>query len=285
MVGWWSFNDGKGTVAKDSSSYHRDGTLQGGVTWTQGRFGGGLQFDGTSGYVSIPSFPLTTDRITMAAWIKGWKAADWAAIITGQPARLEMCFGDNNTLHYAWNGDSSATWSWAGGPVIPQNSWAMVVLTIDPTQAVAYVYTDQGGLSQATNAIAHISQTFTQLELGFSFSPRYFQGIMDEACIYSRALTKDEILALTKGPSNPALAVAPTPGDGATDVPQDAALSWMAGKYAATHDVYLGKTLADVNTASRGQADGRSGQPGPDGDQLHAGRPARFRPNLLLADR
>ncbi|MCX5644974.1 MAG: discoidin domain-containing protein [Phycisphaerae bacterium] len=250
LAGWWSFSEGKGTTVADSSSYHRSGTLQGGATWVPGRFGSGIQLDGTSGYISIPTFPLTTDKITMAAWIKGWKAADWAAIITGQPARLELCFGDNTTLHYAWNGDSSATWSWAGGPVIPQDTWAMVALTIDPTQAVAYVYTDQGGLIQGTNAIAHISQTFSQLELGFSFSPRYFRGIMDEACVYSRALTRDEILVLAKGPTNPALAVAPSPEDGAMDVPRDTSIRWTAGTYAVTHDVYLGKTLADVNSAS-----------------------------------
>ncbi len=44
----------------------------------------------------------------------------------------------------------------------------------------------------------------------------------------------------------------PTPADKAMDVPQDTALGWTAGRqFAATHDVYLGKTLADVNNASR----------------------------------
>ena len=35
------------------------------------------------------------------------------------------------------------------------------------------------------------------------------------------------------------------------DVPQDTALGWTASAFAATHDVYLGKTFADVNSASR----------------------------------
>ncbi len=251
LVGYWSFDEGTGTTAADSSSYHRNGSLQGGATWGPGRFGSGVVLNGTSAYVAVSNFQLTTDKITMVAWVKGWKAADWAALVTGHPARLEMCFGDNTTLHYAWNNDSSATWSWAGGPVIPQDTWALVALTIDPTQAVAYVYSDQGGLTQGTNAIAHISQTFAQLGIGFSFSPRYVRGTIDEVAVYSRALTREEILALTKGPTNPALAGGPRPADKAADVPRDIVFAWTAGPYAGTHDVYVGTVFADVNTAGR----------------------------------
>ncbi len=272
LVGYWSFDEGKGTVAADSSPFKRNGTLQGGATWAPGRFGTGIQLNGTDAYVAVPNFQLTTDKITMVAWVKGWKAADWAAIITGQPTRLELGFGDNDTLHYTWNNDNSATWNWRGGPVIPQDSWTLVAATIDPTKAVAYVYTDQGGLKQGTNTMAHISQTFTQLEIGFSFSPRYVRGTIDEVAVYSRALTEAEILALTKGPRPPGAADAPSPPDKAIDVPQDASLAWAAGPYPGTHDVYLGTAFADVNTASRtdkknvlasqGQADASFDPPG-----------------------
>ncbi|MCX5647451.1 MAG: discoidin domain-containing protein, partial [Phycisphaerae bacterium] len=67
-------------------------------------------------------------------------------------------------------------------------------------------------------------------------------------------------------------AVAPVPADGATDVPRDATMSWAAGQYPSTHDVYLGTTFADVNGASRtsaksvlvsqGQADATFDPPG-----------------------
>ncbi len=48
----------------------------------------------------------------------------------------------------------------------------------------------------------------------------------------------------------------PTPVQGATDVPRDTTLSWMAGAYAGTHDVYLGTTPAEVNDATRANAKG-----------------------------
>ncbi len=40
------------------------------------------------------------------------------------------------------------------------------------------------------------------------------------------------------------------PGKGATDVPRDVILSWRPGKFAATHDVYLGTIFDDVNDAT-----------------------------------
>jgi hypothetical protein len=46
----------------------------------------------------------------------------------------------------------------------------------------------------------------------------------------------------------------PNPADTGTDVPQDVTLSWTAGAYAATHNVYLGTTFADANTADATKA-------------------------------
>jgi hypothetical protein len=41
-----------------------------------------------------------------------------------------------------------------------------------------------------------------------------------------------------------------SPAEAAQDVPRDTVLAWTPGVYAATHDVYLGATLADVEAAS-----------------------------------
>jgi hypothetical protein len=48
----------------------------------------------------------------------------------------------------------------------------------------------------------------------------------------------------------PELSQNPSPADEADDVPWDSQLSWDPGIYAATHDVYLGTSLDDVNAAS-----------------------------------
>jgi len=52
------------------------------------------------------------------------------------------------------------------------------------------------------------------------------------------------------------LARGPSPAPNAVDVPVDTLLSWTSGQFAASHDVYLGTTLSDVNAASRTNAKG-----------------------------
>ncbi len=46
----------------------------------------------------------------------------------------------------------------------------------------------------------------------------------------------------------------PVPADEATDVSRDVALSWTAGGFAVTHDVYLGTSFDDVNNATLADA-------------------------------
>jgi len=46
----------------------------------------------------------------------------------------------------------------------------------------------------------------------------------------------------------------PTPDDKATDIPRDPTLSWKAGPFADTHNVYLGTSFDDVNTADLSKA-------------------------------
>jgi F5/8 type C domain-containing protein len=48
------------------------------------------------------------------------------------------------------------------------------------------------------------------------------------------------------------LAGDPSPATDANDVPRDVSLSWTPGMFAVTHDVYLGTSLEDVNTAAPG---------------------------------
>jgi len=75
-------------------------------------------------------------------------------------------------------------------------------------------------------------------------------GAIDDVRIYNHGVTQEELAGILIG-GGVEQAKDPSPEDTATDVPCDAVLSWTAGAYAATHDVYLGKTFDDVNDAGR----------------------------------
>ena len=250
LVGRWRFDEGSGTTAYDSSGKGNDGVLVGGATWATGRFGGGLELDGTSGYVSVPDFELTTNAITFAIWVNGWKAGDWAPLISSRVVgQCEMIFSNDDTLRYVWNNDSSDTWGWTGGPVIPEDTWTMLAVTIDPDRAVAYVYTDADGLTSATNEIPHIEETVGALQIGWSYGNRFVRGIIDEAAVYDHALSEDEIMAVVKGEGLPH-AIGPKPADGSLHLDTWVTLNWRAGDYAVSHDIYLGDNHEAVSNAT-----------------------------------
>jgi hypothetical protein len=66
-----------------------------------------------------------------------------------------------------------------------------------------------------------------------------------------KKMLSNAILYMLGKPVVEGLATEPQPAVEQTDVPVDAALSWIPGGFAQTHDVYLGLSAADVNNASR----------------------------------
>lgn len=197
LVGYWPL-DGN---AKDSVG-GKDGKLVGGAKWAKnGHLKDAVEFDGSTGYVEISGFKLTTDTITAVAWINGWRQSAWTGIVVGRGATpFWMGFTDQDTLSYVWNNNSDQTWGWRNGPKIPQEKWAMTAVAIEPKKATAYIYSD-AKLSFEVNGIAHIEQTVETLKFGWDEccgAERHFLGLIDEVMIYDRALSEDEILKLAQ---------------------------------------------------------------------------------------
>ena len=73
-VGHWKMDEKTGTSANDSSTYGNTGTLGAGTsapTWTNGKYGSGLNFDGSNDYVSVGSnSSLNPSQLTYSAWVK-----------------------------------------------------------------------------------------------------------------------------------------------------------------------------------------------------------------------
>jgi len=73
IVGWWRLDEGSGTVARDSSRYDNDMSLNGGPQWVPGHFNGGLEFDGLDDYLDRGLYEPTldiADEVTLTAWVK-----------------------------------------------------------------------------------------------------------------------------------------------------------------------------------------------------------------------
>jgi len=70
--------------------------------------------------------------------------------------------------------------------------------------------------------------------------------LLDEFCIFKRALSPAEIKELMQGIESP-IALSPDPRNGAIIEQTWITLGWMPGDFAVSHDVYFGDTFDDVN--------------------------------------
>ena len=251
LVGWWPLNDGEGSTATDASGNGNDGDLEGDPTWVTGVLGGALEFDGDGDYVDTGNADQL-DEYTFAIWVISPEAP--ASDSPSGPLHREGNYQIN------WNHSGGSSWMgsaamYAGGWLslnfddLYANTWYHLASTFDGAEWITY---QDGEEINSTTVSASIGSETNTLKLGrHAAAAQYFTGTVDDARVYSRALTAAEIKATMLGGENPALASLPSPGDGETDVALDAALSWQAGEFAVSHDVYLGTDYDDVNEASR----------------------------------
>jgi len=70
-VAAWDMDEGSGAKINDQSGNHNDGTISG-ATWTSGKYGSALQFDGVNDYVDCGNDASLniTSAITIEAWVK-----------------------------------------------------------------------------------------------------------------------------------------------------------------------------------------------------------------------
>jgi len=257
LMGWWKL-DGD---ALDSSGHDRHGALQGSPTFEPGVFGQALEMEANPDYVTIDGYKgiLGTHAFSIAAWVKTTNTADgqimhWGSDVTNgervefriQGNRLRISHGNGNV-----QGDTDLT----GG------EWYHVAVTvIDGASAssgdVTFYVNGQDDTQAKTDPDTwHITPNAT-LDLTIGWRPtnqdRPFIGSIDEVVLYNKVLTPEDVARIMNGDILPASGRASKedPADQALDVLRDTILTWNAGEFAVTHDVYFGTSFEDVNTAT-----------------------------------
>src|SRR5210317_405376 len=71
LIGYWPFDEGKGTEAADMTGNGNDGTFNGDVEWVLGYVDKAVRFDTAGERVVVGPIDPTagTDAMTLAAWI------------------------------------------------------------------------------------------------------------------------------------------------------------------------------------------------------------------------
>ncbi|HEY6228279.1 MAG TPA: LamG-like jellyroll fold domain-containing protein, partial [Verrucomicrobiae bacterium] len=162
----------------------------------------GLTAGADQSWVTAPALDLTTDSLTIVAWIKPTSLVANSGIVfwrAGQPA-TGLDLGGAGNLGYHWL-DQAATYNWNSGLTPPLDQWSMVAVSVEPTQATAYLI-NAGGVQSAVNAVTNAPRTFSDT-LRIGGDPldvaRTFDGTIDEVAIFNTALTAQQIQALYSG--------------------------------------------------------------------------------------
>ena len=202
LVGYWNFDEGSGQTAYDASNEGNDGTLgatsgaeASDPTWTSGKEGGGLSFDGTDDYVGIAD-DFVSDEFSAAMWIKipaDYPAADRYFFSTGQ---YSSGAGKNGLHLYI---DSTKNVKFKVVTDILQSSVG-VSITVDTfyyvvftkSGAIGKLYIDGIEKTSKTDLNTTSNSTLDITKIGLA-STRYFPGIIDDVRIYNRALSSEEI--------------------------------------------------------------------------------------------
>ena len=180
-----------------------NGILVDGVTFADGERGAAFNFDGSSGYVSVPNSPLWnfgTNNFTIEFW------ANFNSTASGAQSFISCDNGpysQNKWIFFYGYGVNGLTFHLNGAPgnqvignfpfsPIP-GQWYHLGMTRNGSSWT--FYTNGAVLGTDTETFTVPSMT-APLTIGNAEGGFYFNGLLDEISIYNRALASNEIAAI-----------------------------------------------------------------------------------------
>jgi hypothetical protein len=200
LVAHWALDEEMGNTAYDSVGDY-DGTLQGEPLWqpTEGRIDGALQFDGIDDCV-ITGSPLNPEHgdFSVFVWVKGNTPGQ--VILSQIGARNWLCTdlieGCLITqLQPAGRGGTSLL----SQTCITDDDWHQIGFVWDGFYR--YLYVDRVEVAKDATQLSSllIKESGLCLGSGSSRDPEtFFSGLIDDVRIYKKALTAEEITALSQ---------------------------------------------------------------------------------------
>jgi hypothetical protein len=263
LVAWWKLDEGQGTTAADSSGNGYDGTLVGDIEWlVPGMIGdAALEFTGDGQYVAIKDlFYQGTEytEITVCVWIRTESSGTQyiASFDRNEYWRLEVNGSGGGPGQIGWDVyHSGGQLDYGSVTRIDDGLWHHVAGVYD--NGTATIYIDGEAEPSATGGATWGRREDVRYGfMGANSEATEFdgsrgggdpvEGNIDDLRIYHRALTQIELRELGGFLES----FNPDPADGVKYSDTWAALSWMSGPRAASHDVYIGDNFDDVNNSA-----------------------------------
>jgi hypothetical protein len=200
LVGHWPL-DGDGI---DVSGRGLNGSVEGGMPFAAGRRDQAARVDGLDDGVRVAdggNSPLDVSAVTMAAWIYPQSCGHAGAghgIIMNKESAFEVALEAGCHLQAAF---APGCWRWWGTEIIPINSWTHIAVVQNGQQQIHYVNGERVELTACAGLLVSNDSDFKiGARGGDGVNTSSFDGLIDEAFLYDRALGDAEInLLYTSG--------------------------------------------------------------------------------------
>jgi len=263
LVGYWRLDEGTGTAVGDASGNGNHGALEGGGKWTTGKLDGGVYLDGVDDYIEIPN--VIGEAGTLGFWFKpDWDGSDPADYRLFDASLGGIYFfiskganhADINPEDFGFYLEDATDADYQGIEIDPTgvifaDTWFHVAVTWEFGGGPAILYLDGQEIARA-DTIGPLPALYENPRFGLQTidyipSANGAKSVIDDIAIFDRALTAEEIQTIMSGLGEYPWAWGPDPDDGTLYSDTWASLSWSAGDFAVSHDVYLGDNFDDVN--------------------------------------
>ncbi len=209
LIGYWTLDEGTGTVAYDYAGTNATSSWNGTATGTSGYYSAGYvgpwggTFDAATTYMANTGATTTfnlTNGITMIAWVKTTVASGTdQKIISKRPSYVLTVFTNNVPETEVFMASTSYdTRSAPSGTALAVGKWYQVAGTYDGATLKTYV---NGALDRQISVTGNVDNVSYPVNLGKTADgvANYWGGQIDDARVYSRALTPAEISAMYIG--------------------------------------------------------------------------------------
>ena len=211
LAAWWPGNGTAGDAAGANN-----GTLFGGVAYAAGEVGQAFSLDGYSGCVVAPASPVLNPpaSFSLEAWVYPW-AKGVGRIVMGKWSNLgdyseqrsyNMYLNPSNAVGFsisdaAHQEDVSFHTFEATAQPLPLAAWSHLVNVYDQSTGTRRIYINGVLAASRTDAPITVLNANTKFCIGARLATStepvdFFAGRIDEASVYTRALTSTEVLGL-----------------------------------------------------------------------------------------
>jgi hypothetical protein len=262
QLAWWKLDEGSGASTADSSGFGHTGTLATtGSTlpsWTTGKLGNALSFDGSTNFVDSTSFADNLSDFTVSAWFKtsAIPSPISGGIITAKMGAGGIYSGEGwviamgNTISGVPSGGINTFIQTDGSNWLGQNTtgtyndgnWHHVAMVVSGGNSVTlYVDGSTAGTEANNGGTLGLYTNSADVMIANDIDGEFFNGDVDDVHVYNYALTASQVLNLYNSGADALLAwwrfdegsltsTADSSGNGHTGTLNNAP-AWITGKY------------------------------------------------------